>query len=292
MKTPMFKKSAFIIIFLMISVSSWSQQLADSSTITYIANEGFLLETAKHKILIDALFGNIEGNWCDQPGDSLMNLMFNGIKPFNDIEIILVTHSHSDHFWAPLIINFLQKNSNAVLVCPEQVNEVLMKNKEYASVSGNIHALRSGTIFDTTLFIREASIRVLRLKHGSWYEKDSVSGKSIDLHQNVENFGYMIKADGFTFLHTGDGSVENKTQFSRYDLAAGEIDVAFFDRVFLKPEGLKLIEENIHAKNIIFMHIAPGKGEYYRSVIKSIPEMFVFTHPGEKRTIVRERENR
>jgi L-ascorbate metabolism protein UlaG (beta-lactamase superfamily) len=286
------KRFTITLLLLLTWVSSWSQQLADSCKITYIANEGFLLETAKHKILIDALFGNIEGNWCDQPGDSLMNLMFNGIRPFNDIEIILISHSHSDHFWAPLVINFLQKNSNAVLVCPEQVNEVLMKNKEYASVSGNIHPLKSETIFDTTLYIHEASIRVLRLKHGSWFEKDSVSGKSIDLHQNVENFGYLIKADGFTFLHTGDGSVENKAQFSRYDLAAGEIDVAFFDRVFLRPEGLNLIGEYIRAKNIIFMHIEPGKGEYYRSVIKSIPEMFVFLRPGEKRTIVRESGSR
>ena len=53
----------------------YSQKMTDSCTVTFIANEGFLIGTTNHKVLIDALFGNIKGNWCDQPGDSVTRLM-------------------------------------------------------------------------------------------------------------------------------------------------------------------------------------------------------------------------
>jgi len=279
------KKCCPFTIFMILGCTSfaWSQQIPGICTVTYIANEGFLLETAKHKVIVDALFGNINGNWCDQPGDSLLNLMFNGDAPFNNIDLVLVSHKHSDHFRAPMVISFLQHNPKSVLVCPEQVNNVLKKNPGYSAISKQIHSLKSDTLFDTTLNIHDIRISALRLKHGSWFEKDSLTGKTYDIHQDVENFGYLVETDGFIFFHSGDGSTANKARFTSYNLASKEIDVAFLDRVFLRPEGLNLIGETIRSKNIVFMHIEPGKGEYYQSVVKSNPEMFVFIRPGDKK---------
>lgn len=74
----------FLLTFL--SCISTAQETSPSCTVTYIANEGFLARTANHKILFDALFGGIKGNWCEQPGDSVMNMMLNGIPPYDNIE--------------------------------------------------------------------------------------------------------------------------------------------------------------------------------------------------------------
>ena len=66
--------------------------------VTYISNEGFLFEIDGKKVLIDALFDEIKGNWCDSPSDSIIDLMKNSKHPFDSIDIVAITHKHIDHF--------------------------------------------------------------------------------------------------------------------------------------------------------------------------------------------------
>jgi L-ascorbate metabolism protein UlaG (beta-lactamase superfamily) len=264
-----------------------SRKTAENCTVTYIANEGFLIETANHKVLIDALFGNIKGNWCDQPGDSVSRLMTSGIAPFDNINIVLISHRHSDHFNAPMTFDFLRNNKKSVLICPDQVNERLKLTAGWSELSDRIIAIRSQEHPDTSFIVNGISIRALRLKHGSWIETDSATGKRVDLYEGVENIGYLINQDRFVILHTGDCSSSNKTQFNAYNLSTKEIDVAFFDRAFLKPEGLDIISENISTKNIILMHIEPAKREYYKTYVKDIPGFFVFREQMEQKVIIK-----
>jgi pimeloyl-ACP methyl ester carboxylesterase/L-ascorbate metabolism protein UlaG (beta-lactamase superfamily) len=255
-------------------------------TVTYIANEGYLIGTAHHKILIDALFGNIQGNWCDQPSDSIANLMLKGLPPFDNIDMVLVTHKHVDHFNESMVTKFMMNNRKSILVCPDQVNDLLKENAGYPKISHRIHSLKSDQMLDTILIINGINLGVMRFNHGSWFETDSVTGKIVDLHSGVENFGYLIETDGFTLFHSGDDSPANKDLYNQYGFNKKEMDIAFMDRVFLRRDGQDLLNDYIHTNNLIFMHIEPNKAEYYQSVIKSVPEMFVFTRPMEKRTFV------
>jgi hypothetical protein len=62
---------------------------------------GFDLEKKKADVLrprldhallvVDALFGNLDGDWCDQPNDSLSNMIIEGVRPLDGIEVVLVT---------------------------------------------------------------------------------------------------------------------------------------------------------------------------------------------------------
>ncbi len=108
-------------------------------TVTYIANEGFLIGTKNKKILVDALFDGIKGDWCDQPGDSVSNLMIQGIAPFDG-------------------------------------NERLKLILGYSDISDRVIDLKSQDHPDTTISMHGMNIRAMRLKHGSWLETDSATG--------------------------------------------------------------------------------------------------------------------
>lgn len=272
-----------IIILYCTALSAWPQEISGIGAVTYIANEGFFIETANHKVLIDAIFGNIHGNWCDQPNDSVSCQINKGASPYDNIDVILVTHKHSDHFNDSMIISFLVNNQKTVLICPDQVKELLKKNAAYSKVQNNILSFKTDKLFDTTITINKINIEVLRFNHGSYFETDSATGNTYDLHSAVENYGYLLEADGFTFLHSGDCSTGNKAQFIEYNLPAKEIDVAFFDRVFIRPEGIKIMSDFKDIRNIVLMHIEPGKSDYYKSFVKDFPEFFVFSTKNEKK---------
>jgi L-ascorbate metabolism protein UlaG (beta-lactamase superfamily) len=280
---------ALPLIMLLCTVSlSWSlAQQKDTCTAIYVANEGFLIKTKEHKVLIDALFGNIKGNWCDQPGDTLVRKMLHGVTPFDNIDVVLVTHKHSDHFNESMVMDFLRNNPQAMLVCPDQVREVLRRNADYPSVSGRIVSPESRAQKDTSVHNGQIHVTALKFPHGSYFETDSVSGKPRDIHRDVENLAFVIDLDGFAILHTGDGSPSSGAQFFDAGLARKDFDLVFVDRTFLRREGLDVINKYIETKNLVFMHVEPGRGEYYRSIIKTIPEMFVFTSSLEKKSVVR-----
>jgi L-ascorbate metabolism protein UlaG (beta-lactamase superfamily) len=279
------KSIPFIIIIVFGASRLWSQEAREQCSVTYVSNDGFLYETKTGKILIDAIFGGIKGNWCDQPNDSVSNLMLNGIVPFNNIDAVLITHYHSDHFNGPMVISFLKNNKKPVLICPSQVDDILKKNPGYGDVADRIKSLKSGLQFDTLLTVNNVNIRALRFNHGSFFETDSASGKQYDLHSGVENFGYIIETEGFSLFHAGDGSYSDKSHFESYLFDDRKFDMVFLDRTFLRKEGQEIMNSLIHTKELIFMHIEPARNEFYKSIIKDVPGLSVFTEKMGKKLI-------
>jgi L-ascorbate metabolism protein UlaG (beta-lactamase superfamily) len=281
-------KSIPFFIFLVFGATCMlAQEVKTQCSVTYVANDGFLYETKTGKVLVDALFGGIKGNWCDQPDDSVSNLMLNGIVPFNNIDAVLITHYHSDHFNGPMVINFLRNNKESLLICPSQVDDALKKNPGYSDVVHRIHSLISGRDFDSLITVNKIDIRVLRFNHGSFFETDSATGAKYDLHSNVENFGYIIDTDGFSLFHAGDCSFSDKSHFETYRFKDRDFDMVFLDRTFLRKEGQEIMNSLIHTKDLVFMHIEPARGEYYKSIIKDAPGLSVFTKKMEKKLIVK-----
>ncbi|HTY07603.1 MAG TPA: MBL fold metallo-hydrolase [Candidatus Edwardsbacteria bacterium] len=255
---------------------------------TYVANDGFLVKTSHHKVLIDALFGGIKGDWCDQPSDSVANEMITGIAPFDHIDVVLVTHAHVDHFNSRMTIEFLQHNPKAMLVCPGQADSALRLDPAYANVSSRIVSLKPGKQYDTSFTVGEIGIRGMRFDHSSYYEPDPVTERPRNIHAGVENIGYLVKMDGFTIFHSGDDTPENVAQYAAYNIGKDSIDIAFLDRSFYTAPGLSLIGKYIPAKNVVLMHIATGSDNFFKS-LKSrpgeVPQIMVFNSLMTKKTI-------
>jgi len=87
---------------------------SDAVTVTYVANEGVLIQSGSKQVLIDALHKPYLSEYLATPQKILDTMMANR-PPFEDIELLLVSHIHGDHFNDELVGEFLQLSENNCL---------------------------------------------------------------------------------------------------------------------------------------------------------------------------------
>src|SRR5690554_6920062 len=83
--------------------------------LTYISNAGVLLKIKDKKILIDPFACTKRKFYKDTPIE-IKEKLITGTKPYNNIDIVLITHEHPDHFNTYSIVRFLEKNPNCNLI--------------------------------------------------------------------------------------------------------------------------------------------------------------------------------
>jgi len=252
--------------------------------VTYISNEGFLFEIDGKKVLIDALFDEIEGNWCDSPSDSITDLMKNSIHPFDSIDIVAITHNHIDHFNESIVIQHMLSNQNAIVICPNQVNAILATNPNYQKIKNRIISITPEPLADSNIVVSKVSIKVLRLEHSGSMKENPESGEMVNMHHDVENLGYLFNINGTKIFHCGDTNPLNEKEYNTFQLNKEEIDIAFVERLFFafyKEKDLEMINKFLNPDNIIVMHIRPeNKGAYF-DYLNHKDGIYVFTNKME-----------
>lgn len=245
-----------------------------------------MVETAGRKILMDALFGGFRGNWCDVPDEETKVKMENAESPYDKTDLVTISHRHSDHFDAGIVMKHLINNPECILICPEQVDSVLSLQQEYEKVRDKIIAVTPEFILDSVFKISDFEIRVLRLEHSHYYEKDEKTGEKINLHQNTENIGIVIRTNGVKFFHCGDSNPMDEKEFKNFNLKKDEINIAFLERLFMyhiTAKGIEIIENYIQPEHIVLMHIEPGKSSKYLEIANEvkdkIPNIHIFEKP-------------
>ena len=90
----------------------------DLISVTLIANAGLLIQGKNHRFLIDGIHHD-----KNQPfsvvGKEKLNQMINGSGQYQDVEYILYTHCHSDHFSEKYTKAYLEKNHVLTLFMPK-----------------------------------------------------------------------------------------------------------------------------------------------------------------------------
>lgn len=210
--------------------------------VTYIANEGFLVVSGKQKILIDALSGTAYGLYLVTP-TAVFQDMVKAKPPFDNINFMMVTHKHGDHFDSNLTENYLVNNSSCVLLGPKEVAlELALYGLHFPKIKRQVTAVTPPRDASAEVMVNGIPMKFIRLRHA-------------DLH----NLGFIVKLNGTTFCHLGDGNlVPNKQHLEKLELNKEGIDVAFIQYYdFMKPEGRKIINEFIQPKHLVLMHIPP-----------------------------------
>lgn len=257
----------------------------DELKVTYIANEGFLFESGGHKVVTDPLFGKEDLSFCDVPPPEVIEKLLAAKSPFDNVDVVFISHDHVDHFDEAMVLEYLENNTHCKVVTTEQAEERLKKHERYEKLKGRILAFYPPAGVELKLIVNGINMTIMRLKHCTYMEIDKETGKEVDRHRNKQNLGILFEVGGNKIFHNGDSAMENPEEYKAFNLIEREIDVALSGSLFWQPlsEKVELVNKTLQPKQLIAMHLSKGRKSKYKAykdtIQESLPPIWYFESP-------------
>ena len=200
------------------------------------------------------------------------------------VNLVLITHSHVDHFNSASVARFLMNNRNCTLVCPGQVRTALQATiQDYAAIGDRVVVPSLGSDGDVRLTVNHIKVRVLSLRHGPYMVKDEASGREYDLHEKVEHLAYVIELSGRRILHVGDAPLPlNRDRLTR---VGAPLDIAFVEGYDISEESLNFMSTSLRPKHVVYMHLPKqGRQKLTDAITTRNPAGTIFREPLEQKT--------
>ncbi|WP_193708305.1 MBL fold metallo-hydrolase [Alkalibaculum sporogenes] len=219
--------------------------------IYYIANTGFLLEHNDKKVLIDAIHTKQVDPYHSVDPDTI-NKIIAGAPPFNDLDLLLFTHYHWDHFDGETSLEVLINQPKLKLFSSKQTVQYLKTLSNYNTSLDNQIEYGDVDIKD----IKEFNVNGINFSVASMIHDGAK-------FSNVVNFSYIVKMDGITVFHCGDAKPD-QSNYESFSLYKQNISIALLDfpYVSLIP-GRKVINTFITPQKILLMHLPNEKKDIY-----------------------------
>lgn len=252
--------------------------------ITALGNEGFLIEAGEVVILVDGLYRGLEGYVV--PTEVQRRTREKAEPPFDEVDLVLATHRHPDHFDAEVVGKHLVANPGAALITTPMAVDLLQADAgRFSAISPRVWAVypEEGELelLDFTGF----RVEVVNLHHGR------------NRAFPVENLGFVVHLNGVTLLHIGD-TLADATELASLGLAKRGIDTAFVPYWhLLDAPGAREYLEAIRATTVVAMHLpaedappayfepASDLESLTAMVEAAVPGVLVFAQVMEERTI-------
>ena len=110
------------------SISMMQTASPTQTTVPYVGNSGFLVTIEEKKILIDGIFTGFAIEYIQPP--EIKEMIANAQPPFDNIDLILVTHTHDDHFNSLRVANYLVKNPGTVVISTPEAADMFLLGPE------------------------------------------------------------------------------------------------------------------------------------------------------------------
>jgi L-ascorbate metabolism protein UlaG (beta-lactamase superfamily) len=246
-------------------------------TLTYLANEGVVLEGEGGRIFLDAFFGDGLPDYPVVPA-ALRDSMERGLEGFAGPAAALTTHPHRDHFDPAALARYLGRNAEAVAVGPAGIAARL--DSVSPGLRARIRELAPTSAKPATLDIGWALIQALPIPHGHTMRP-------------VEHVAYLVALDGITALHLGDTSSDPET-WPGLGLPRTGVDLALVPFWYaLDDARFASLLRVTRARTVVLLHLPrrpdPGWEAAARDVRRRYPQVEIPTRFGMR---VRLRESR
>jgi L-ascorbate metabolism protein UlaG (beta-lactamase superfamily) len=239
-------------------------------SLTYLANEGVVLEGKGGRIFIDAFFGDGLPDYPVVPA-AMRDSIERGLGGFGGPAAALTTHPHRDHFDPAALARYLRSNAEAIAVGPAGTAARL------DSVSPGLRA-RSRELAPTgakpaTVDIGWARIQALAIPHGHTMRP-------------VEHVAYLVALDGTTALHLGDTGSDPAT-WTGLGLPATGVDLALVPFWYaLDSERFASLLRVTRARTVVLLHLPRTPDGSWDSAAREVrrryPQVEIPTRLGSK----------
>ncbi|SDY97122.1 MBL fold metallo-hydrolase [Tindallia californiensis] len=208
--------------------------------IQYIANSGVLVEIGSKRILIDALTKSKIPMFKSTPEDIYQQLL-NQEPPYDQIDFLLVTHQHSDHFDAERVLSFLRNSQKTKIIAPEEV--IFSLRKEAPDVSSErLYGMNPALGQSETIYLEGLRIKGMAMRHEG--ETDTA----------ILHLAYLMDG-GKKVMHLGDAAPE-KENFDTFQLKEEVVDVLLANFPYAGiPKARQLVREYIAPKKMAVIHL-------------------------------------
>lgn len=254
------KKTLLFILFI---VSHYAIQ--GQVNITYIANEGVLIHSGDKKVIIDGLFDDYYDAYLS-PDLALRQNMYNGQAPFDQVDLVLATHIHRDHFESKIAGKFLLEHQESKFLSSKQIHDDLKeKYSAFKSIEKQIISHKRD-VYIVKEVVNEIPVMTFFIYHSGGQR-----------NRGIENMGFIITLNGKRVLHLGDSDMDIE-RFKSLDLKQYNIDIALVPYWYLSDDkGTQILSELIAPKHLIGIHFPlVGSPMMLEEIATSHPESKIF----------------
>jgi len=245
-----------------------------------IANEGFLVTSGRHTVLIDALFratGPYPDFFQEAPSEDLLQRMITGDGEFAHVDLALASHVHHDHFNAETARAFLARHRETVLVGTDGVAAALAGLPDFDEIAERVVVPIRTRGSCRRAEIKGVDVTACLVPHAGGGDPD--------------NLVFVVDLDGFRFLHEGDADM-TPTAFRGLDLGEGALDLCFMHGWYAYGGGRGIVTELLRPRDLVLMHHrwvqAPQEREHVEHVRPEagaeLPPVTVFAAELERKT--------
>ena len=233
--------------------------------LTYIGCEGVLVRSASGAVIIDGLFGPEADGYHTPPAEALARVR-SAQPPFDQVDAVLATHFHEDHFDAGAVAQYLRASERTRFASSQQAVDLLLAAAPE---------------------LRDRAIAVdapegERVRHdfaGVTAEAFGLSHGKVN-YADVQQLGWVVTLAGRSLVHLGDGIIDEKT-LRRAGLIDAAIEVGVLPFWFLTyPFGKRLVASAFRPRAIFACHVRLHEREQVVSEIASwIPDAVSLVEP-------------
>ncbi len=252
---------------------------ASRINVLYIANSGVIIQTKDKKVLIDGVHTERCKPYYSVSNDVLEKMVLNE-APYNNIDIILFTHHHPDHFNAEMTVEILKRNKHTQLIGPKLVMDKIRGTNIYNSIlDSQLRSVELPRYSNIELRIKDIPFQIINLAHDG------------EIYSGVDNYAYMFEMKNKVVLHLGDAQPSLFNFESAELILENAVDYLFIPFPFIGlAEGREVIKR-IAPKKLFVTHL-PDKQydttnwllktyKVYKKYQSQLPNTELLTKPGQ-----------
>lgn len=206
-------------------------------------NAACLIEYDGKKFLIDGIYDENNHQFSNLSANQWEDLK-NGSGCFANIDYLLFTHEHGDHFSAQMTMEYIQYQKPRAIFMQKNGTNDLKILAQKAMEKGIACIMLDETFCKEVYFQPEKNIKI-KAFHTAHLD---------NFYKDVEHFCYIIQFDEKKILITADADFMNEDFEAVKDV---DLDIVFVNPfLYASKKGRDLIQNGpLHARRVIVYHI-------------------------------------